>query len=202
MATDRASHRTGGELYFEEQQSLGDYRLTGRIVNFVTMVGIAFGLKLVSDGLSSSGSVGLSLAGVGLAVAFVGLRQKFPEAGFTTKLGPEGIRQSTTPSIWGDAEVDPAEIQAVYLIDEDGLQGTVDTDALPSRIRRLVEVYDLTGVYVETIGDQPAFSGIIQQDGFIGPIGAGISLKSNLGGLLLSDRPEELYDAIQSARGR
>jgi len=125
-------------------------------------------------------------------------------SGTTTIVRTDGVFQRVSPGLitwlprpgFEDVEISPNEIVACHVVNESGSVGDLSPASLPYITKSLIEGGFVTGVYLETTGDDPPFSGVAPQP----PVSWNMRFRPLVRGLLISDRPEELADAIEHIR--
>jgi len=127
----------------------------------------------------------------------VGGSVEFWRLELTTVVRSDGVYQLLQPRTAGftsyEGQLVPAdEITETYVVDNGDLDGGIRPETLPDRTQRWMTTHNLSGVYVRTTGDPPPFRGII---------GGSMSIKvTKVPGFLVTDRPDELSEAIERVR--
>lgn len=187
------------EPYFEQRQLMRDHTLV-KIV--LPLFGVVFPAWAIYTFVSPEWP---ALFGVLILIGIGHLFGSFMLMGVTTTVRSDGVFQQVSPRYlrwiplfgYGNTELAPSEIHGYHVITESGIESALDPSALPGRTRRAIESGNVTGVYLETTGDQPGFSAIVTASGLLG---MHIGLYGNLPGLVVTDRPEELAEAIERVR--
>jgi hypothetical protein len=143
------------EPYFEETKKILGGLFAKIFLTFVVLGSITLGAVLVM-----SSNINVFAGGLAVAVLLL-LGITFYNAKYQTIVDSDRIVQKSVFLSTNRTTISPSEIVGCYLVSRKGVEG-IDPDMLPYLTQKLVGWDTVTGVYIETNGDQPEFTGIIK----------------------------------------